>query len=273
MSLRFVLPSFISACILLFSCSKKAEQNADPAPTGAPDPETGIFPAEFAWGVERGPMVTFYYQPTDSLRMIARQLLNKTIEVYGTISAMLGYQNPEPIEFYCYKDIRTLEQYTSRKFTFNIGNKFYYGYGPVYGRNFAEFVISKIGESKFAFIREGIPLLFDYSGRNYHHSTNNFLADGLLTPVAELTDNISYAQLREQQRQVEAASLCAFIFWEWGPPSFEQIYHSDKDFATALRAALDLSVEELENKWHRFLPEHTVEKEEERERTARETGR
>ena len=214
--------------------------------------------------------MTFYYQPDDSLTRIAAAVKNRVGKVYQTVCGYLGYTQPEPIEFYCYKSAEALKQYTGRDSTFFIGNRFYYGYGPTYGREIAEFVVGKVpgGPSRYAFVREGILMLLDHSGRNYHHATNNFLRDKQLLPVQVLTDDEKYDREEGLQKSVEAASLCAYIMWEYGIDKFLLIYHGKDDFPTTLKQVVGIDLDKLEKNWEAFLPEHTNEKEQERQKAA-----
>jgi hypothetical protein len=115
-------------------------------------------------------------------------------------------------------------------------------------------------------MREGVPMLLDYSGRNYHHSTNNFLHDGRLDPISKLADDDSYAGMEGSQKKVEAASLCGYIMYEYGYEKFMTIYHDGGKFEDAVKKTLNVEVDSLQRSWEAFLPEHTVEKEAEREK-------
>jgi hypothetical protein len=263
-----------STIIVMVGCSeKKPDAAKEPVVQPQvvhelqPPDSTGIRPPDWVWGVESHPLIKFNYQPTDSLRFYAADLLKKAVEIYQFDCQVLNWTAPEPVEFYCYQDIPTLTAYTTSQEPFVLGNRIYYGYGPSFGRPFAEFVIARVpgGPSQFDFMKEGLPFLLDYSGRNYHHATNNFLSEGTIDPLASLMDNGSYQSLRAVPRQIESASLVAYIMWEWGYEKFLKIYHSKADFSVALKEATGLTVDQLENQWHLFLPEHTVEKEEARQ--------
>jgi hypothetical protein len=259
---------------LLLTCSKKQSQTGT-SELKAPDPTTGIREADFTWEKQAGTNVTFYFQPVDSLRSIAPAVTNRITIVYQTICTYLMYSQPEPIVFYCYKDMETLKKYTGRDAAFFLGNTFYYGYGPTYGREIAEFVVGKLpgGPSRYAFVRDGILWLLDHSGRNYHHACNNFLQDKSLLGVQVLANDTTYGREEGIQKMVEAASLCAYIMNEYGTEKFMQIYHSQSDFPTALKQAIGIDLKKLEAGWESFLPEHTNEKEMEREKAAASGGR
>lgn len=267
---------FAAMFLLLSACSEKKPETAQPekpAVLQAAD-SSGIRPANFVWGVQKHRMIDFYFQPTDSLRIFAPELLKKALEIYQFCCEVMLWSTPEPVEFYCYQDMPTMTMYTSREEPFVLGNRIYYGYGPPFGRQFAEFVMSKLpgGPSRFAFLQEGIPILLDYTGRNYHHATNNFIGEGLIHSVSELTTNDEYLQLKENMREIEAASLAGYIMWEWGYEKFMQIYHSEKEFPEALKEATGVDVAQLQKQWLLFLPEHTVEKEAERDSAVQSGG-
>ena len=181
---------------------------------------------------------------------------------------MLLFLQPKPIDFYCFKDQATLKMYTGRDQMFYLGDKFYYGYGPPYGESIAEYVLSQLSEggTSLAFLHEGVTMLLDYSSRNYHHATNNFLTDGTLDPVRVLADDQSYSALIGAKKRVEAASLCAYIMYDYGNDKFMMLYHSKDKFEDAVKKSLGVDIDKLQKDWEAFLPEHTIEKEEARER-------
>lgn len=261
-----------SALVLVLGCSDKKDKNQEINLKPA-DSTTGIRPADFVWSKEVGQDLTYYYQPVDTLKHSSVQMRDKLVEIYHTISAMVGYTKPEQLEFYCYEDTATLKRYTGREEPFMIGNKCYYGYGPEFGVRIAEFVISKLpgGPTQYAFARDGLPLLLDYSGRNYHHATNNFITDHTITPLTTLTNNDKYAPLQGGQKLIESASFCGYIMYEYGYEKFMQIYHGTGDFESVVKTALGRDLAQLEKGWHLFLPEHTNEKEEERQKLEKET--
>jgi hypothetical protein len=272
--MRLILAMILTAILALpLACSDKKPDAAKSETTTqlqAPD-STGVRPANFVWEVKKHRMINFYYEPDDTLNFYATDLLKKTLEIYEFCCQYLLWETPEPIEFYCYKDVATLNLYTSRSETFFVGNKIYYGYGPAYGRPFAELVMSKLpgGKSKFAFMQEGLPLLLDYTGRNYHHTAYQFVSEGKIHSVAILTSNEEYLKENAGMRQIEAASLIAYMTWEWGSQKFMQIYHSDMFFETALKYATGADLAQLESQWYAYLPEHTADKDAEREAAAR----
>jgi hypothetical protein len=260
--------------IMVLSCSKKEERSGASQPK-PPDPTTGISEADFVWGKETGPNVTFYYQPTDSLKKIATLLKNRVVIVYHNIDTMLCFGQLEPIEYYCYDSPEALKQYTGRDEAFSLGNRFYYGFGPVLGAEIAEYLMNKLpgGPSRFAFIRDGLPLLLDHSGRNYHHATNNFIQEKSLLGVQLLTDDKAFENEQGMQKLVEAASLCAYVMYQYGYEKFMQLYHNKSDFPTALKQVLGIDTKTLATDWEAFLPEHTNEKEQERRAPAAAKGR
>lgn len=260
--------------LMALSCSKK-EERPGASQLKPPDPTTGIREADFTWGKEIGTNVTFYYQPTDSLKKIATLLKNRVVLVYHNIDTMLCFHQLEPIEYYCYDSPEALKRYTGRDDAFFLDNRFYYGFGPAFGSEIAKYLIDKLpgGPSRFAFIREGLPLLLDHSGRNYHHATNNFIQEKTLLGVQLLTDDTAFEKEQGMQKSVEAASLCAYIMYQYGYEKFMQLYHSQNDFPTALKQVLGIDAKTLATDWEAFLPEHTNEKEQEREAEAAVKGR
>lgn len=277
--MRSLVQAILAAIFLLtIACSeKKPEAAKTEKPVQQqlqPADSSGIRPVNFVWGNQQHRMINFLFQPTDTLRMFAPDLLKKALEIYKFDCEVLQWFTPEPVEFYCFENMETMAMYTSRDVPFFLGNRIYYGYGPPFGRPFAEFVMSKLpdGPSRFAFIHEGVPMLLDYTGRNYHQATFNFIGEGKIHPVATLTSNAEYVQLNQAMREIEAASLCGYMMWEWGYEKFMKIYHSDKEFPEALKEATGADVAQLEKQWLAFLPEHTDEKEDARREATQQGG-
>lgn len=260
--------------LLAAGCSKKEAETEKPQTLQPIDPTTGMRPPNFVWGSERGQLVNFYFEPTDSLRPIAPAMRNKAEEIYLFCSQMLMFQPTVQIDMYCFKDPPTLAAHTSRNEPFMVENKLYYGYGPAFGRPIAEFVLQQLpqGASRYAFIREGLPVLFDFTSRNYHHAVNNFLIDGMLAPIDTMVINEAYARRKATMREIEASSLCAYILWEWGNEKFMQLYAGTDDFNTTLKNVIGIDTDQLYRQWVAFLPEHTIEKEEEREKQMQQGG-
>ncbi len=270
---RLIVPTLIAFGLLVSGCAKKEEPKPQsvtpPAPTGSLDPVTGVRPPLFTWESVRGNLVTYYFEPTDSMRQFAQPMLSSVEQVYTFVAQFLGYATPEPIEFFCYQNPAVLQQYSNRPEAFYIGNKIYFGWAPntSFGQAVTEFVLSKLpeGESKFAFMRAGIPLLLDFTGRNYHHATHNFLIDGTLVPIDSLLDNEAFLRQHATKTAIEAASFCGFLSYELSPQQLMMVFNSDEDIDSALRKATGADRDELYSRWKSFLPEHTEEKERARE--------
>ncbi len=260
----------LTTCLLLlllsWSCSKEPKQEEMEYEPGPVDPITGIHAATFEWQQAGGPPLSFFYEPDDSLAAKAVLLRDRLIAVYEQTAAALGLDTLIPIDFYCYKSEAEFKKYTSRPAPFYLGDKFYYGYGPPYGRMFTIFIMEHLpGDiTHFNFFKEGLPALYDWSGRNYHQAAYKFLEDGTLDDVKTITDNESYDSLYELKRQVEAASLIGFMMYTYGTKPVMEIYHSQDSFAKALKDVLGVDEATLQKGWREFLPEHTTEKERER---------
>lgn len=259
--------------LILAGCAKKEEPKPQPAtppaPTGAVNPTTGVREPQFKWENIRGNFVNYYYEPTDSMRQFAQPMLSSVEQVYGFIAQFLGYTNPDSIEFFCYQSPAVLQQHSNQTEAFFVGNRIYFGWAPntSFGKAVAEFVLGKLpeGDSKFAFMRAGIPMLLDFTGRNYHHATHNFLLDGTLIAVDSLLDNDAFARQHETKSAIEAASFCGFISYELSPQQLMMVFNSDEDIDNALKKATGVGRDDLYTRWKAFLPEHTEEKERARE--------
>jgi hypothetical protein len=253
---------------LALGCAGEEDKKSEYGEPGPVDSVTGVAEADFDWRLIAQPLVDFFYEPDDSLIFKANRLADKIDEVYVTITYALQWDDPPRIKFYCYRDTTSFRLYTSRGTPFWVGDEFYYGYGPNFGPLIAHYVFEKFpgGDSKWEFLNEGLPVLLDFSGRNYHQASFNFLVDARLASVAELTSESAYEQLNESKRQIEAASFAGFLYEQYGPDTVMQLYHSDAaDFETAASEILDASIVELNETWIEYLPQHTTEAEQRRQ--------
>jgi hypothetical protein len=264
--IRVVLAfSLLCVCFCVF-CSSEKEQDAQRYEPGPTDPQTGIATAEFQWQNVGGPPLTFFYEPYDSLEMIAARLQNKISEVYRLNAHFLGVSDPPPVEFYCYRDMESFQSHTNRDVPFYISDKMYYGYGPPFGRMVAVYILHEVREdsTRFHFMAEGLPTLYDWSGRNYHDAAHQIMTQDRLPSLNKIIDNTSYDTLSMTVRNIAAASFLGFLMHEYGTQRVMEIYATDEAFPEAVENVLGLSVGELEENWRDFLPEHTKEKELER---------
>jgi len=254
--------------LLLSGCGKndeKAEEKSADKSTvenSKVDLPVNIGEINFEWVVRKGREVIFYYQPDTSLTPKAEKLGLKFVEIYLYINNNLNVRKPKAVEFYCFKDIETLEKYTSQKEPFWLGNKFYYGYGPAMGPHISVYATQNLpqGTSKFAFIQDGLISLFDYSGRNYHHTSNVEREKGELTSIIEIGNNKRYNELNKVKKVVEAASICGFLLYEYGSEKFMQIYTSEKNITDTFQEVLGVSIDEVEKGWREFLPTQSNER-------------
>ncbi|MFH2055682.1 MAG: hypothetical protein ABIJ61_06975 [bacterium] len=269
MKYRFALLfSALALSLLLAACGGDEPKTQKMGARGAVDSTTGVAAPDFEWNIITKPLVTFYYQPDDSLAFRADALASRIDQVLYTVATAFGWENPKPIEFYCYRDEATMRHYTGREEQFYIGKKFFYGYGPNYGPMMPQYVIENFpaGRSQFDFFNEGMLLALDFSGKNYNQACFNFLSDGTLNPVSELTDNSLYQQISEVRRPIEAASLISYLYDTFGLLKVQKLYRSERNsFEAAAEYILEKTVAELHEGWVEYLPKHTNEMERIRE--------
>jgi hypothetical protein len=141
----------------------------------------------------------------------------------------------------------------------------YYGYGPPFGRMITLFILEHIegDPTHFQFMEEGMPTLFDWSGRNYHKAADDIRKAGQLASVEQITNNDSYDSLSTGLRPIEAASLIGFIMYNYGSALTMQLYHSQESFPEACQAILGIDMADLDQGWREFLPKHAAEVESE----------
>lgn len=269
MKSRFLLICLmLGLAVLLAACGGKEESSTELGERGAVDSATGVAAPDFEWNIITKPLVTFYYEPDDSLAFKADALATRIDQVLRTVATGYGWENPTPIEFYCYRDVESMAHYTNRPDQFFVGNKFFYGYGPNYGPLVPKYVAEHLptGPSNFDFVNEGMLLMLDFSGRNYNQAAFNFFNDGTLSQVAELTDSSLYANIGVSRRAVTSASFCSYLFDTFGIDTTHTLMRwENSDFKQAAEEVLGKSIDEIQDDWVIYITKHTNEMERIRE--------
>jgi len=259
------LAAILTAALFLWGCS--SDDNKQETKTSVEESPQGHIDlnVDFSWEEIDGQFLKFYYQPVDSIREKAPALMKKTGQIYSTITFSLQNYDVDTLHFFCFAGLKDMLDETGLHFTTLQGDSIFYGYGPVYGDKITDFVMDQVGHPKYLFMEEGLPLVFDFSRRNFHQMAYDLMQADKLAPVATLVDNAAFSALDAEQRGIEAASLSAFLLTQWGPVNFRQksefrqVYDSQDDFATAAQVFFGVGLDEIEQRWHDFLPTQTDE--------------
>lgn len=225
---------------LLFGCSKKAAESVphyDGWLTYSCEHFVFHYPADCFWGKR---METF----SDAYeRYLAEDCDFLGIEIPG-----------DTIHFYIHNNPEEGKKLTGHDLPFHTENQVHWGRRSAFGLELARFLIDKmeIRRTDYDFLYDGLAALRDYSGNDYHHNTAALLELKKYIPLDSLIANESYARADEHHRVWEAASLTAFISYNFGINRFKMLWQSTATFEETIRELFQTDVKTFENTWLEF---------------------
>lgn len=167
----------------------------------------------------------------------------------------LAIEVPEDtIHFYIHDGPEAGKRLTGRELPFHTENEIHWDRMTPFGLELARFLIDKMGirMTDFDFLYDGLAVLRDYSGNDYHHNTASLLELERLIPLDSLIDNESYARMNKKHREWEAASLVAFITYNFGINRFKMLWQSTATFEKSVQELFNMDLKTFEDKWLAF---------------------
>jgi hypothetical protein len=165
----------------------------------------------------------------------------------------------DTIHFYIHESPEKGAELTGRELPFHTENQIHWGRQSPFGLELARFLIDKMGIRKtdFDFLYAGLATLRDYSGRNFHHNTILYVEAGQYIRLDTLIDNDSFARAYFRRAEAEAASLVAFITYNWGINRFKMLWQSAATFEESVKELFDMDLETFEDMWLQFARLHS----------------
>ncbi|MFH2034810.1 MAG: hypothetical protein ABIJ45_00265 [Candidatus Zixiibacteriota bacterium] len=160
----------------------------------------------------------------------------------------------DTIHFYIHNNPEDGKKLTGRDLPFHTDNQIHWERQSPFGLELAKFLIDKmdIRKTDYQVLYDGLATLRDYSGRDFHHNTAAYLEIGRFIPLDTLIDNNAYARANKNQREGEAASLVAFITYNWGINRFKMLWQSTNTFEQSTRELFEYDLKTFEDKWLEF---------------------
>jgi hypothetical protein len=164
----------------------------------------------------------------------------------------------DTIHFFIYNSIDEGEKLTGRKLPFHTRNQIHWGRVTAFGLELARFLVDRwdIRRTDFDVLYDGLTYLRDYSGLDYHHCTAALVEMGKYIPLDSLVDNKSYARQNEIYRTQEAASLVAFLTYNYGINRFKMLWQSAASFEKSVQELFEMDLPTFEDTWLRFARQY-----------------
>ena len=102
---------------------------------------------------------------------------------------------------------------------------------------------------RYRFLREGLMMLFDYGGQNYHEVTLNFVDEGRFVPLIELANDTGINAYEGNYPAGEAASFIAYFVDHYGYDGLNALYLANEPFEKAVPRLFKINVDVMERKW------------------------
>ena len=160
----------------------------------------------------------------------------------------------DTIHFYIYDDSAEAKRLSGGDIPFIRDNQIHWRRTSYYGEILAEYLIPKmkIRMTDYQVLYYGVIRLLDYSNNDYHHLTCALHDIARYIPLDSLVDNEVYERMDSKDREKEAASLVAYIMYNFGINRFKMLWQTTASFDRSVQELFDMDMETFETKWHEF---------------------
>lgn len=202
------------------------------------------------------------YCPPDS-ELIARvpAIAKRIKEVMIENAVRLKVNVPIPSIFFLYHNTTEIQERTDCTNSCVIGNIFHYMIFTPLGEPIMVRLLQDFDPDgcPFQYCYEGLVTYLNYSGEDYIEKGYIHLYNETLPTLSELIDNERYLALDTTVRTEVAASLTEYLLAPPNSPGkFLTLFkRNDANPGDALAAVYEMTVEELEQDWHKYLKEHS----------------
>ena len=111
-------------------------------------------------------------------------------------------------------------------------------------------------QPKYPFLKHGLIALMDYSGQDYHRSTQRYLEEEKFISLRELAVDTTVNSDVERHQSAEAASFVDFLAYYFGVQGLDILYRAQVPFETAVEGVFMMPVDSLESLWLDFVKKH-----------------
>jgi hypothetical protein len=157
----------------------------------------------------------------------------------------------DTINFYIHNSPEEGQKLTGHIMPFHTANEVHWDRRTPFGLELARYLIDKmdIRMTDFRVLRDGLPVLLDYSGNDYHHNTYALVESKQFIPLDSLINNESYGRADSVNREWEAASLVAFITYNFGINRLKMLWQSTATFEKSIKELFGVDLKKFEQGW------------------------
>ncbi len=231
---------FIIAAVIFSGCAKKK---------AAPPPEyPGWEQYSYKHFIFHYPAGSYWGRKIDEFSDAYERFLTEDCD-------FLAIEIPkDTINFYIHNDPEDGKKLTGRTLPYFEGNQIHWDRRTPFGFELACYLIDKmnIRMTDFRVLYDGLATLLDYSGNDYHHLTYSMVETKQFIPLDSLVNNESYSRADSLQRNWEAASLVAFITYNFGINRLKMLWQSTATFDKSIKELFGVDMNKFQEGWLRF---------------------
>lgn len=160
----------------------------------------------------------------------------------------------DTIHYYIHESPEAGMKLTGRAVPYSTENQIHWDGQSPFGLELARYVLRKmdIRMTDFRVLHDGLSTLLDYSNQDYHHNLVSLLEIRRYIPLDSLINNESYRRADSIYRNWEAASLVAFLTYNFGINRFKMLWQSTASFEESVKQLYGVDLKRFEEGWHTF---------------------
>ena len=236
---NIVLYSVIIILLGVISCSKNKK-------------EKQIADIYSDWKTYSYQNIKFYYPPGHFQEKFIPELAQKYIVSIRKDCQFLHINIPEDtLIIFFYTGLGQGKKITGHEYPYAQGDTIHLWMPSYFGSTVMKYLLPKWNkkEPRYQFLKHGLYALFDYSGKNYHKETLDYLKKGKLIPLKKLAVDTTINSNRERHQSAEAASFVDFVVFYYGINTLRNLYNSRDSFEKSVTHIFNISVDSLQNTW------------------------
>ncbi len=241
----------IVTSLFAVGCSQKEEETSQETSSQTDDPYAG-------WKTFTYQNIKIIYPPGHPLEYTLSDMAKGYITAINRNCRFFEIDVPfDTLVVYFYTGLGQGREMTGRKYPFADSNAIHFWLPSFYGPTLMQYMLPKWQniEPKYKFLKHGLIALFDYSGQNYHKSTQGFIDEGKFIPLQKLAEDTTVDSNTERYQSAEAASFVDFLSYYFGIIGLEMLYRAQAPFDQAVEGIFQMPVDSLQNLWLDFVKE------------------
>lgn len=189
-----------------------------------------------------------YHVYADKMQEYAR-LYSRQIEVNCRLLQMTI--PAETLVVYHYTGFGQGRELTGREYPFAEDSVIHFWTPSYWGTTIMHYLLPKWidKEPRYSFLKHGLYLILDASGKNYHQLTWRMVQDSSFIPLMQLSEDTTVNSNLELKQSAEAASFVDFMLCTVGAKGLAFLYRGESSFDLTTQGLLKVSVDSLQTMW------------------------